>query len=132
MDLTCQGNKSDAHRQGSVYTEDQLKFIRESNRVTDERIDVQNIKAQFDDLSEIAHLFFGQLEGYEALLENAYVCGRLVQHDPWTGEDWVVGVVSVSCKQVSLYEETDKVTPDMIVITVKEQGFTSALSNRLW
>lgn len=132
MTLARQGNKSDAHRQGSVYMDGLRKFIRVSDGVTDERIDVRNIKVQLGDLSEIAHPVFGQLEGYGALLENAYVCGRLVQRDPQTGEDWVVGAVSVSGEQVFHYDETDKVSPDMIVITAKEQGFTSAPGNRLW
>lgn len=132
MTLARQGNKSDAHRQGSVYMDGLRKFIRVSDGVTDERIDVRNIKVQLGDLSEIAHPVFGQLEGYGALLENAYVCGRLVQRDPQTGEDWVVGAVSVSGEQVFHYDETDKVSPDVIVITAKEQGFTSAPGNRLW
>ena len=132
MTLARQGNKSDAHRQGSVYMDGLRKFIRVSDGVTDERIDVRNIKVQLGNLSEIAHPVFGQLEGYGALLENAYVCGRLVQRDPQTGEDWVVGAVSVSGEQVFHYDETDKVSPDVIVITAKEQGFTSALGNRLW
>lgn len=132
MTLARQGNKSDAHRQGSVYMDGLRKFIRVSDGVTDERIDVRNIKVQLGDLSEIAHPVFGQLEGYGALLENAYVCGRLVQRDPQTGEDWLVGAVSVSGEQVFHYDETDKVSPDVIVITAKEQGFTSAPGNRLW
>lgn len=132
MTLARQGNKSDAHRQGSVYMDGLRKFIRVSDGVTDERIDVRNIKVQLGDLSEIAHPVFGQLEGYGALLENAYVCGRLVQRDPQTGENWVVGAVSVSGEQVFHYDETDKVSPDVIVITAKEQGFTSAPGNRLW
>ena len=132
MTLARQGNKSDAHRQGSVYMDGLRKFIRVSDGVTDERIDVRNIKVQLGDLSEIAHPVFGQLKGYGALLENAYVCGRLVQRDPQTGEDWVVGAVSVSGEQVFHYDETDKVSPDVIVITAKEQGFTSAPGNRLW
>ena len=132
MTLARQGTKSDAHRQGSVYMDGLRKFIRVSDEVTDERIDVRNIKVQLGDLSEIAHPIFGQLEGYGALLENAYVCGRLVQRDPQTGEDWVVGAVSVFGEQVFHYDETDKVSPDVIVITAKEQGFTSAPGNRLW
>lgn len=132
MTLARQGNKSDAHRQGSVYMDGLRKFIRVSDGVIDEQIDVRNIKVQLGDLSEINHPVFGQLEGYGALLENAYVCGRLVQRDPQTGEDWVVGAVSVSGEQVFHYDETDKVSPDMIVITAKEQGFTSAPGNRLW
>lgn len=132
MTLARQGNKSDAHRQGSVYMDGLRKFIRVSDGVMDERIDVRNIKVQLGDLSEIAHPIFGQLEGYGALLENAYVCGRLVQRDSQTGEDWVVGAVSVSGEQVFHYDETDKVSPDVIVITAKEQGFTSAPGNRLW
>lgn len=132
MTLARQGNKSDTHRQGSVYMDGLRKFIRVSDGVTDERIDVRNIKVQLGDLSEINHPIFGQLEGYGALLENAYVCGRLVQRDPQTGEDWVVGAVSVSGEQVFHYDETDKVSPDVIVITAKEQGFTSAPGNRLW
>lgn len=132
MTLARQGNKSDTHRQGSVYMDGLRKFIRVSDGVTDERIDERNIKVQLGDLSEIAHPVFGQLEGYGALLENAYVCGRLVQRDPQTGEDWVVGAVSVSGEQVFHYDETDKVSPDVIVITAKEQGFTSAPGNRLW
>ena len=132
MTLARQGNKSDAHRQGSVYMDGLRKFIRVSDGVIDEQIDVRNIKVQLGDLSDINHPVFGQLEGYGALLENAYVCGRLVQRDPQTGEDWEVGAVSVSGEQVFHHDETDKVTPDMIVITAKEQGFTSAPGNRLW
>lgn len=132
MTFARQGNKSDAHRQGSVYMDGLRNFIRVSDGVIDEQIDVRNIKVQLGDLSDINHPVFGQLEGYGALLENAYVCGRLVQRDPQTGEDWVVGTVSVSGEQVFHYDETDKVTPDMIVITAKEQGFTSASGNRLW
>lgn len=132
MTLARQGNKSDAHRQGSVYMDGLRNFIRVSDGVIDEQIDVRNIKVQLGDLSNINHPVFGQLEGYGALLENAYVCGRLVQRDPQTGEDWVVGAVSVSGEQVFHYDETDKVSPDMIVITAKEQGFTSAPGNRLW
>lgn len=88
MTLARQGNKSDAHRQGSVYMDGLRKFIRVSDGVIDEQIDVRNIKVQLGDLSDINHPVFGQLEGYGALLENAYVCGRLVQRDPQTGEDW--------------------------------------------
>ena len=127
MTFARQGNKSDAHRQGSVYMDGLRKFIRVSDGVIDEQIDVRNIKVQLGDLSDINHPIFGQLEGYGALLENAYVCGRLVQRDPQTGEDWVVGAVSVSGEQVFHYDETDKVSPDVIVITAKEQGFTCLL-----
>ena len=132
MTLARQGNKSDKNRQGSVYMDGLQKFIRVSDKVTDENIDVRNIKVQIGNLSEINHPVFGQLQGYGALLENAYICGRLVQRDPQTGEDWVVGAVSVTGEQVFHYDETDRVTPDQIIITAKEQGFTSVPGNRLW
>ena len=132
MTLARQGNKSDENRQGSVYMDGLQKFIRVSDKVTDENIDVRNIKVQIGNLSEINHPVFGQLQGYGALLENAYICGRLVQRDPQTGEDWVVGAVSVTGEQVFHYDETDRVTPDQIIITAKEQGFTSVPGNRLW
>jgi hypothetical protein len=132
MTLARQGNKSDENRQGSVYMDGLRKFIRVSDKVTDQHIDVCNIKVQIGDLSEIDHPVFGQLKGYGALLENAYICGRLVQRDPVSGEDWVVGAVSVSGEQVFHYDEADRVSPDSIIITAKEQGFTSAPETRQW
>jgi hypothetical protein len=132
MTLARQGNKSDENRQGSVYMDGLRKFIRVSDKVTDQNIDVRNIKVQIGDLSEIDHPVFGQLKGYGALLENAYICGRLVQRDPVSGEDWVVGAVSVSGEQVFHYDEADRVSPDSIIITAKEQGFTSAPDTRQW
>ncbi len=132
MTLARQGNKSDEHRQGSIYMDGLNKYLRVSDKVTGENIDVRNIKVQIGNLSEINHPTFGQLQGYGALLENAYICGRLVQRDPQTGEDWVVGAVSVSGEQVFHYDETDRVTPDQIIITAKEQGFTSAPGTRQW
>lgn len=132
MTLARQGNKSDENRQGSVYMDGLQKFIRVSDKVTGEDIGVRNIKVQIGNLQHINHPVFGQLEGYGALLENAYICGRLVQRDPESGEDWVVGAVSVTGEQVFHYDETDKVSPDQIIITAKEQGFTSAPANRLW
>lgn len=132
MTLARQGNKSDENRQGSVYMDGLQKFIRVSDKVTSEDIGVRNIKVQIGNLQHINHPVFGQLEGYGALLENAYICGRLVQRDPESGEDWVVGAVSVTGEQVFHYDETDKVSPDQIIIAAKEQGFTSAPANRLW
>lgn len=132
MTLARQGNKSDENRQGSVYMDGLQKFIRVSDKVTGEDIGVRNIKVQIGNLQQINHPVFGQLKGYGALLENAYICGRLVQRDPQTGEDWVVGAVSVTGEQVFHYDETDKVTPDRIILTAKEQGFTSSPGNRLW
>jgi hypothetical protein len=87
---------------------------------------------QIGDLSEIDHPVFGRLQGFGALLDNAYICGRLVQRDPVSGEDWVVGAVSVSGEQVFHYDEAGRVSPDSITITAKEQGFTSAPETRQW
>jgi hypothetical protein len=132
MTLARQGNKSDENRQGAVYLDGLHKYIRVSDKVTDQSIGTRNIKVQLGDLSEINHPVFGQLKGFGALLENAYICGRLVQRDPETGEDWVVGAVSVSGEQVFHYDEADRVSPDSILITAKEQGFTSAPDTRQW
>jgi hypothetical protein len=132
MTLARQGNKSDENRQGSVYMDGLHKYIRVSDNVTDQNIGVRNIKVQIGDLSEINHPVFGQLQGYGALLDNAYICGRLVQRDPVSGEDWVVGAVSVSGEQVFHYDEADRVSPDAIIITAKEQGFTSSPDTRQW
>jgi hypothetical protein len=132
MTLARQGNKSDENRQGSVYMDGLQKFIRVSDGVTGQNIDVGNIKVQLGDLSGIDHPVFGQLQGFGALLENAYICGRLVQRDPVSGEDWVVGAVSVSGEQVFHYDEAGCVSPQSIIITAKEQGFTSAPQTRQW
>lgn len=132
MTLARQGNKSDERRQGSVYLDGLNKTIRVLDGVMDDRVDVRNVKVQLGDLSDIDHPVFGQLRGYGALLENAYICGRIVQRDPQTGKDWAVGTVAVHGEQVFHYDENDAVTPEQIVITATENGFTSTPDERSW
>lgn len=133
MTLARQGNKSDPHRQGSIYLDGLNKQIKVNDGVTGKDIGVENIRVQLGDLSDIHnHPVFGQLQGYGALLENAYICGRLVQRDPVSGEEWIVGAVSVSGEQVFHYDEQGNPTPEEIVLTAKEQGFTSAPDLRKW
>lgn len=87
MTLARQGNKTNPNRQGSIYLDGLHKFIRVIDHVSSEKIEQQNIKVQLGDLSEINHPVFEQLQGYGALLENVYICGRLIQRNPDTGED---------------------------------------------
>lgn len=124
MTLARQGNKTNPKRQGSIYLDGLHKFIRITDKVTDDKIEQSNIKVQLGDLSEINHPVFGQLEGYGALLENAYICGRLVQRNPDTGEDWIVGAVSVQGEQMFRYKDNIP-EPATITLTAIELGITS-------
>lgn len=131
MTLARQGNKTNPNRQGSIYLDGLHKFIRIIDKVTDDKIEQRNIKVQLGDLSEINHPVFGQLQGYGALLENAYICGRLVQRNPDTGEDWIVGAVSVQGEQVFRYKD-DIPEPVTITLTATELGITSPEDAREW
>lgn len=131
MTLARQGNKTNPNRQGSIYLDGLHKFIRIIDKVTDDKIEQRNIKVQLGDLSEINHPVFGQLQGYGALLENAYICGRLVQRNPDTGEDWIVGVVSVQGEQVFRYKDNIP-EPATITLTATELGITSPEDAREW
>lgn len=90
MTLVRQGNKTDTSRQGSVYIDGLRSYLRVLDEVASKDIDQDNIKVQLGDLSGINHPVFGPLAGYGAPLENAYICGRLVQWNPDTGEDFVI------------------------------------------
>lgn len=131
MTLARQGNKTNPNRQGSIYLDGLHKFIRIIDKVTDDKIAQRNIKVQLGDLSEINHPVFGQLEGYGALLENAYICGRLVQRNPDTGEDWIVGAISVQGEQVFRYKDNIP-EPATITLTATELGITSPKNAREW
>lgn len=131
MTLARQGNKTNPNRQGSIYLDGLHKFIRIIDNVTDDKIEQRNIKVQLGNLSEINHPVFGQLEGYGALLENAYICGRLVQRNPDTGEDWIVGAVSVQGEQVFRYKDNIP-EPATITLTATELGITSPEAAREW
>lgn len=131
MTLARQGNKTNPNRQGSIYLDGLHKFIRIIDKVTDDKIEQRNIKVQLGDLSEINHPVFGQLEGYGAMLENAYICGRLVQRNPDTGEDWIVGAVSVQGEQVFRYKDNIP-EPAIITLTATELGLTSPEDAREW
>lgn len=131
MTLARQGNKTNPNRQGSIYLDGLHKFIRIIDKVTDDKIEQRNIKVQLGDLSEINHPVFGQLDGYGALLENAYICGRLVQRNPDTGEDWIVGAVSVQGEQVFRYKDNIP-EPATITLTTTELGITSPEDAREW
>ena len=132
MTLARQGNKTNLNRQGSIYLDGLNKWLRVLDGVRDENINQHNIKVQLGDLSDINHPTFGQLEGYGALLENAYICGRLVQRNPTTGEDWVVGAVSVQGEQVFRYDSDNVPEIQSIELTATEQGFTSLSPDRTW
>ena len=131
MTLARQGNKTNPNRQGSIYLDGLHKFIRIIDKVTDDKIEQRNIKVQLGDLSEINHPVFGQLQGYGALLENAYICGRLVQRNPDTGEDWIVGAVSVQGEQVFRYKDNIP-EPATITLAATELGITSPEDAREW
>lgn len=131
MTLARQGNKTNPNRQGSIYLDGLHKFIRIIDKVTDDKIEQRNIKVQLGDLSKINHPVFGQLEGYGALLENAYICGRLVQRNSDTGEDWIVGAVSVQGEQVFRYKDNIP-EPVTITLTATELGITSSEDAREW
>lgn len=131
MTLARQGNKTNPKRQGSIYLDGLNKWIRVLDGVRDDNIEQKNIKVQLGDLSDINHPTFGQLEGYGALLENAYICGRLVQRNPTTGEDWVVGAVAVQGEQVFRYKD-DICEPTYITLIATEQGVSSTADNRKW
>ncbi|CDN30617.1 Phage capsid and scaffold [Mucinivorans hirudinis] len=132
MTLARQGNKTNPARQGSIYLDGLHKFIRIIDKVTDDKIEQKNIKVQLGDLSEINHPVFGQLSGYGALLENAYICGRLVQRNPDTGEDWIVGAVAVQGEQVFRYNSDGICEPVTITLTAVEFGITSPETARTW
>jgi len=131
MTLARQGNKTNPKRQGSIYLDGLHKFIRVIDQVSSEKIEQKNIKVQLGDLSEINHPVFGQLQGYGALLENAYICGRLIQRNPDTGEDWIVGAVSVQGEQVFRYKDNIP-EPTTITLTAIELGITSPEDAREW
>ena len=132
MTLARQGNKTNLNRQGSIYLDGLNKWLRVLDGVSNENINQQNIKVQLGDLSQINHPAFGQLEGYGALLENACICGRLVQRNPTTGEDWVVGAVSVQGEHVFRYNSDNVPEIQSIELTATEQGFTSLSPDRTW
>lgn len=131
MTLARQGNKTNPNRQGSIYLDGLNKWIRVLDGVRDEKIEQRNIKVQLGDLSDINHPTFGQLEGYGALIENAYIFGRLVQRNPTTGEDWIVGAVAVQGEQVFRYKD-DIPEPAFITLVATEQGISSTADNRKW
>lgn len=131
MTLARQGNKTNPNRQGSIYLDGLHKFIRVIDQVSSEKIEQKNIKVQLGDLSEINHPVFGKLQGYGALLENAYICGRLIQRNPDTGENWIVGAVSVQGEQVFRYKD-DIPEPTTITLTAIELGITSPEDAREW
>ncbi len=132
MTLVRQGNKTDTSRQGSVYIDGLNKFLRVLDGVYSKDIGQRNIKVQLGDLSGINHPVFGQLSGFGALLENAYICGRLVQRNPDTGEDFVIGMVAVQGEQVFHYDSDGKVSAETITLTASEQGVSSTQGNREW
>ena len=132
MTLARQGNKSNEQRQGSIYLDGLNKWLRVLDGVCSENIDLSNIKVQLGDLSNINHPKFGQLSGYGALLENAYICGRLVQRNPDTEEDWVIGAVSVQGEQVFRYSNNDIPEKLWIDLTAIEQGISSKDNERKW
>lgn len=132
MTLARQGNKTNADRQGSVYIDGKNKFLRVLDSVNSESIGQKNIKVQLGNLCGINHPIFGMLEGYGVLLENAYICGRLVQHNPTTGEDWTVGAVAVSGEQVFHFDKDGMPDKESIILTAQEFGITSTADNRAW
>lgn len=132
MTLVRQGNKTDTARQGSVYIDGLNKYLRVLDGVNSKDIGLQNVKVQLGDLSGINHPIFGQLSGFGALLENAYICGRLVQKNPDTGEYSVIGAVAVHGEQVFHYNSDREVDMERIVLTASEQGVSSTQGNREW
>lgn len=132
MTLARQGNKTNVARQGSIYMDGLYKYIRVLDGVKDGSIDLKNIKVQLGDLSEINHPIFGQLRGCGALLENAYVCGRLIQKNPTTGEEWAVGAVSVQGEQVIRYNADGTPENASVTLTATEHGITSTSTDRKW
>lgn len=132
MTLVRQGNKTDTTRQGAVYIDGLNKYLRVLDSVNSKDIGLQNIKVQLGNLSGINHPVFGQLSGFGALLENAYICGRLVQKNPDTGEYSVIGMVSVHGEQVFHYNSGREVDIEDIVLTASEQGISSTQGNREW
>lgn len=132
MTLVRQGNKTNTARQGSVYIDGLNKYLRVLYGVNSENIGQNNVKVQLGDLSGINHPTFGQLEGYGALLENAYICGRLIQRNPTTGEDWTVGAVAVSGEQVFRYNSDGIPDAESITLTATEFGISSTSDTRTW
>lgn len=132
MTLARCGNKVDPSRQGSVYLDGIDRTIRVLDGITDDQINTGNIRAQIGNLDGINHPIFGQLSGFGALLENTYVSGRLVQHNPETGEDWAVGAVSVTGEQVFHYNASGIPSPEEITLSATEQGFSSIPEFRQW
>lgn len=132
MTLVRQGNKTNPSRQGSVYIDGLHKFLRVLDGVHDENITQQNIKVQLGDLSGINHPTFGQLSGFGALLENAYISGRLVQHNPDTGEEWAVGAVAVQGEQVFRYDGDGNPDKQSITLSAQEFGISSTPEDRQW
>lgn len=132
MTLVRQGNKADERRQGSVYMDGLRKYLRVLDGVKDHTITQRNIKAQLGDLSNIDHPVFGRLEGFGAYLENAYICGRLVQRNPESGEDFALGAVAVSGEQVFHHDSDGVCDKDCITLTAKEMGITSTPEQRKW
>ncbi len=131
MTLARQGNKSDPKRQGSLYLDGLNKWLRVLDGVRDENVAQSNVKVQLGDLSGVNHPVFGQLSGYGALLENAYICGQLVQRNHDTGEEWAVGAVSVQGEQVFRYKDgvAERTTIELVAT---ESGFTSTPEERAW
>ncbi len=132
MTLVRQGNKTDASRQGSVYIDGLRRYLRVLDGVNSKDITKGNIKVQLGDLSDVNHPVFGPLSGYGALLENAYICGRLVQRNPDTGEDFVIGAVAVQGEQVFHYDSDGSVSVESIVLSATEHGVSSTQGNREW
>ncbi len=132
MTLARQGNKTNIERQGSIYLDGLNKYLRVLDGVTDDTISQRNIKVQLGNLANINHPVFGELSGYGALLENAFICGRLVQRNPDTGEEWEVGAVSVQGEQVFHYADNGIPENTSITFTATERGFTSVDSQRAW
>lgn len=132
MTLVRQGNKTSAERQGSVYIDGLKKYLRVLDGVHSETISQRNVKVQLGDLSNIDHPIFGKLEGFGAYLENAYICGRLVQRNPDTGEDFILGAVAVSGEQVFHYDSDGVCDKEYIELSATEQGVSSTTETRKW
>ena len=132
MTLVRQGNKTNAERQGSVYIDGLNKYLRVLDGVSSEEIGQRHIKVQLGGLSKINHPLFGQLSGFGALLENAYISGRLVQHNPDTGEDFIIGAVAIQGDQVFHYDSDLVVDKETILLSATEQGISSSEGTRCW
>lgn len=82
MVLARKTNAADTDRQGSIYADGLNKYIRVLNGYNPDDpggFDIDQIKVQLGDLSQLNHPAFGQLSGYGLFAQRVFLIGQIMQ-----------------------------------------------------